>query len=212
MIDAPDTALTAALAGLVEPAPAHLLDRVVARWSYVEGPVEDAYVASTRSGIVSVVPAAAVAGDAGFASAFRHHFGRPLVPATRPPDGVEEALRTGDATGLIFDLTGRTEFERQVLTTTLHIPAGELRPYWWIADQIGRPRAVRAVGTALSHNPVPLLIPCHRVVRADGTVGQYGFGSEMKQRLLEGEGVDVAGVAAGWAGRNRRGMETAPRA
>jgi O-6-methylguanine DNA methyltransferase len=109
---------------------------------------------------------------------------------------VEEALRSGDATGLEFDLTGRTAFERRVLATTLHIPAGELRPYSWIARQIDRPRAVRAVGTALGHNPVPLLIPCHRVVRSDGTVGQYGFGSEMKQRLLEGEGVDVAGVAA----------------
>jgi O-6-methylguanine DNA methyltransferase len=191
-----DLAVAAALAGLQVRAPGDLFDRVSARWAYAEGPVEDAYVAFTRSGIVSVVPATSVDGDEGFTSAFRHYFGRPLTPAPGPPDGVEAALRSGDATGLRFDLGGRTGFEREVLTTTLRIPAGELRPYSWIAAQIDRPRAVRAVGSALARNPVPLLIPCHRVVRSDGSIGQYGFGSEMKRRLLEGEGVDTGGLSA----------------
>jgi O-6-methylguanine DNA methyltransferase len=95
------------------------------------------------------------------------------------PDGVER------------DLRGRTPFERAVLEATLSIPPGELRPYGWVAWQIGRPRAVRAVGTALGHNPVPLLIPCHRVIRSEGSMGQYGFGPDMKRRLLDGEGIDV---------------------
>jgi len=194
--DAGDTALAAALSGLAVAAPSDLFDRVAARWAFVEGPVEDAYVAFTRSGIVSVVPAASVGDEEGFATAFRHYFGRPLVRAERPPVGVEDALRTGNATGLQFDLVGRTAFERDVLEMTLQIPPGELRPYSWIAWQIDRPRAVRAVGTALGHNPVPLLIPCHRVVRSDGSMGQYGFGTDMKRRLLEGEGVDVDGVEA----------------
>lgn len=194
--DAGDTALAAALSGLVVTAPSGLFDRVAARWAFVEGPVEDAYVAFTRSGIVSVVPAASVGDEEGFATAFRHYFGRPLVRAERPPVGVEDALRTGNATGLQFDLVGRTAFERDVLEMTLQIPPGELRPYSWIAWQIDRPRAVRAVGTALGHNPVPLLIPCHRVVRSDGSMGQYGFGTDMKRRLLEGEGVDVDRVEA----------------
>jgi len=191
-----DRPLISALSELSVRAPDGLAQRLLARWSYVEGPVEGAYVATTSEGISSVVPASTVGGDDGFAEAFHRQFGRPLERAERPPDGVEDALRTGDATGLQFDLRGRTAFERSVLETTLQIPAGELRPYSWVAWHIDRPRAVRAVGTALGHNPVPLLIPCHRVVRSDGSVGQYGFGTDMKRRLLEGEGVDVDQVEA----------------
>ena len=191
-----DAALATALAGLSVSAPTGLYDWLAARWAFVEGPVEDVYVGFTRRGIVSVVPTTSVDGDEGFAAAFRRHFGRPLLRSPRLPAGVERALRTGDATGLEFDLGGRTDFERDVLQMTLQIPAGELRPYSWIARQIDRPRAVRAVGTALGHNPVPVLIPCHRVVRADGSMGQYGFGTAMKRRLLEGEGVDVDRVVA----------------
>lgn len=71
------------------------------------------------------------------------------------------------------------------------IPKGEVRPYAWIARQIGRPKAVRAVGSALGHNPVPLLIPCHRVTRSDGAVGDYVFGARMKETLLRAEAVDL---------------------
>jgi methylated-DNA-[protein]-cysteine S-methyltransferase len=191
MTEIDDHGLIDALSGLSTAAPAGLMDRIAARWSYVEGPVEDAYVAFTAEGISSVVPASSVSGDAGFAAEFGRTFGRPLLPADRPPEGVQDALRSGTATGLRFDLRGRTPFERAVLETTLGIPSGELRPYGWVAGQIDRPRAVRAVGTALGHNPVPLLIPCHRVIRADGSLGQYGFGPDMKRRLLDGEGIEV---------------------
>jgi len=186
-----DERLIDALTGLSAKAPRNLMGRIAARWSYVEGPVEDAFVAFTTEGISSVVPASRVPGYDGFAAVFGHMFGQPLLPADRPPQGLEQAMRSGRATGLRFDLRGRTPFERAVLEATLSIPPGELRPYSWVAGQIDRPRAVRAVGTALGHNPVPLLIPCHRVIRADGTMGHYGFGPEMKRRLLDGEGIDV---------------------
>jgi O-6-methylguanine DNA methyltransferase len=65
-----------------------------------------------------------------------------------------------------------------------------MRPYGWIAREIGRAGAVRAVGSALSKNPVPVLIPCHRVGRSDGTVGEYAFGEQMKRALLRAEGAD----------------------
>ena len=68
-----------------------------------------------------------------------------------------------------------------MLTKTLEIPSGEVRPYGWVAREIGRPKAVRAVGSALGRNPVPVLIPCHRVVRSDGHVGNYGLGVPMKR-------------------------------
>jgi O-6-methylguanine DNA methyltransferase len=76
-----------------------------------------------------------------------------------------------------------------VLMKALEIPTGEVRPYSWIAKEIGHPGAVRAAGTALAKNPVPLLIPCHRVVRSDGQIGQYSLGGARNKRtLLELEG------------------------
>ena len=71
---------------------------------------------------------------------------------------------------LQFDLRRLSPFERDVLRKTLEIPRGEARTYGWIAREIGRPGAVRAVGSALNKNPIPLLIPCHRVVRSDGQI------------------------------------------
>ena len=95
-----------------------------------------------------------------------------------------------------FELSGLTPFQRRVLKKTLEIPAGEVRSYRWVAREIGAERAVRAVGTALARNPIPFLIPCHRVVRADGRVGQYSAGGpSMKARVLAFEGVDLEGLA-----------------
>ncbi len=191
MIEYEDRLLAGILSQLTEAAPPQLTDRIVARWAYVEGPVEDVYVAFTTVGISSVVPASTVGGAEEFAADFSRRFGKPLLPAARQPEGVARALRSGRATDLRFDLGALTPFERAVLGVTLQIPPGELRPYSWVAGRIDRPRAVRAVGTALGHNPVPVLIPCHRVIRSDGHIGQYGFGQAMKRRLLDAEGVDV---------------------
>jgi O-6-methylguanine DNA methyltransferase len=94
---------------------------------------------------------------------------------------------------LPIDLDMLTEFERAVLRKTMEIPWGEVRPYAWVAREIGRPRAVRAVGSALASNPVPFVIPCHRVVRADGRIGEYGAGGpRAKRAVLAAEGVDAA--------------------
>jgi O-6-methylguanine DNA methyltransferase len=71
------------------------------------------------------------------------------------------------------------------------IPRGEVRTYEWVARQVGRPRAVRAVGNILAKNVVPLVVPCHRVVPTSGGVGNYAFGSALKRELLQREGVDV---------------------
>jgi O-6-methylguanine DNA methyltransferase len=81
------------------------------------------------------------------------------------------------------DLATVPDFQRRVLEAAGDIPFGEGRPYAWVASRIGRPRAVRAVGTALGKNPVPLILPCHRVWRSDGSVGGYIFGTEVKDRL-----------------------------
>ncbi len=84
-------------------------------------------------------------------------------------------------------------FEREVLEELRRIPAGETRTYTEIAHRIGRPQAVRAVGNACAHNPIPVLIPCHRVVPAHGGIGNYSAagGPETKHRLLEREGAHL---------------------
>ncbi len=86
-----------------------------------------------------------------------------------------------------LDLDGCGGFRREVLEYLRTIPVGETRSYAEVAREVGRPRAVRAVGTACATNPLPLIIPCHRVVRSDGSVGNYLGGVEVKRRLLAAE-------------------------
>ena len=86
-----------------------------------------------------------------------------------------------------LDLEGYTPFERKVWAATSRIPYGQTRPYSWVAKEVGSPRAYRAVGAALAKNPIPIVIPCHRVLRKDGSLGGYGGGLEMKCTLLEME-------------------------
>jgi O-6-methylguanine DNA methyltransferase len=82
------------------------------------------------------------------------------------------------------DLSGAPDFQKKVLTAARRIPFGEVRPYAWVAERIGHPRAVRAVGTALGRNPVPFIVPCHRVLQTGGGLGGYLFGTDVKSRLL----------------------------
>jgi len=178
--------LLTGLAGLSTDAPAGLLDRVAARWVRVPGPVGELSVAFTDHGIAYVRTE-----DEDFAGSFRTRFARPLLAADRPPAGLLTALRTGKAANLRFDLRGLTEFQHDVLQAARTIPRGQVRPYSWVARQIGRPKAVRAVGSALANNPVPVLIPCHRVTRSDGAVGDYVFGPATKETLLRAEDVDL---------------------
>lgn len=85
-----------------------------------------------------------------------------------------------------------TPFQRAVLAQTRRIPRGEVRSYAWIAREIGHPNAVRAVGTALARNPLPFVIPCHRVIRTCGELGRYsGGGTETKAQVLALEGVNL---------------------
>jgi O-6-methylguanine DNA methyltransferase len=82
------------------------------------------------------------------------------------------------------DLSEAPDFQKKVLAAARRIPFGEVRPYAWVAQRIGHPRAVRAVGTALGRNPVPFIVPCHRVLQTGGGLGGYLFGTDVKSRLL----------------------------
>lgn len=82
---------------------------------------------------------------------------------------------------------GLTFFEREVYEVLLDVPPGETVSYGDLAQMAGHPRAARAVGSAMAANPLPIMIPCHRVIRADGSLGNYGNAPEWKPRLLEHE-------------------------
>ena len=82
-------------------------------------------------------------------------------------------------------------FQRLVLNATTKIPRGQICTYAELAASIGHPQAARAVGAALARNPVPLLIPCHRVVPSSGGVGGYAYGSDLKRKLLTHENVTI---------------------
>jgi methylated-DNA-[protein]-cysteine S-methyltransferase len=84
-----------------------------------------------------------------------------------------------------LDLDGTTGFQQRVWWLVRNIPRGETRSYGWVAGQLGLPRAARAVGQALARNPVPLVVPCHRVIRGDGKLGGFGGGLEIKRFLLD---------------------------
>jgi len=136
------------------------------------------YVAWNKSGI----SAAMRAPDA---EEFEAEFERLYHRSVRPTRDVPCDLPRS------FDLRGLTDFERRVLLKTSEIPSGEVRTYSWVASEIGNPKAVRAVGSALARNPIPVFIPCHRVVRSDGVIGNYGLGGpEAKRSILAAEGVE----------------------
>jgi len=83
-----------------------------------------------------------------------------------------------------LDLSRATHFQREVWEITRLIPYGETRSYAWVAKQIKKPRAMRAVGQALGKNSLPIIVPCHRVVASDGKLGGFSGGVEMKRYLL----------------------------
>lgn len=94
----------------------------------------------------------------------------------------------------LLDLRGQTPLQGLVLKTVATVPHGTTRTYGQIAAQVGRPRACRFVGTTLARNPFPVVIPCHRIVRADGSPGSFSGGAELKRRMLALEERSQRGV------------------
>jgi methylated-DNA-[protein]-cysteine S-methyltransferase len=116
---------------------------------------------------------------------------RPIVSGDAPKwlrETLDQFFRTWRVDDRVVDIEDLTPFEQAALRAAAMIPPGEVRSYSWVASQIGRPRAARAVGQVMARNPLPLLFPCHRVVDASGDLHNYGYGIEMKARLLKMEG------------------------
>ncbi len=187
--------IEAQLEGLVGPIPAGVNEGVALGTGLADGydiydsPLGSVVVTFNLEGVSSVDVA-----DDGFATRFGERYGRRLFRA-EPPSAwarqIEPALEVGTPGRLPVDLRSVTPFQADVLRVAASIPRGEVRPYAWLAHQVDRPGATRAVGTTMASNPVPLIIPCHRVVRADGHIGTYSLGGpHNKWQLLEHEEAD----------------------
>ncbi|HVN69134.1 MAG TPA: methylated-DNA--[protein]-cysteine S-methyltransferase [Candidatus Binatia bacterium] len=116
---------------------------------------------------------------------------RPVVLGEAPhwlTGMLERFFSTWTVDDAVVDISDLTPFEQAALRAAARIPPGEVRSYAWVATQIGRPKAARAVGRVMARNPLPLLFPCHRVVDSSGDLHNYFYGLEMKARLLEMEG------------------------
>jgi O-6-methylguanine DNA methyltransferase len=181
-------------------APATLANNVLAevglidQYTTILTPLGEGFVAWNGKGVSALM---LMQEASEFEAYFNSRFKRRLVRSTAPDqhlfNKINAALQ-GEKVDLPFDLRGLTDFERAVLVKATEIPRGEIRPYSWIAREIDNAKAVRAVGSALGHNPIPLLIPCHRIVRSDGKIGNYMFGSGNKRTILELEGVNTQQV------------------
>lgn len=90
-----------------------------------------------------------------------------------------------------LDLSSGTEFQKKVWASCRSILYGQTRSYGWVAEKIGQPGASRAVGNALGKNPIPIIIPCHRVLASDGKLGGFSGGLNTKRRLLKLEGIKI---------------------
>lgn len=172
-----------------------LLDVAVERHDSPFGPL---LLAATRAGVVRVgFPDE----EAGFVDELARLISGRVLRAPRPSltdarhqlDEYFERART--QFDVPFDWRLTRGFRREVLTVTAEIPYGKTLSYAQVAAEAGSPRAWRAAGTALATNPLPILVPCHRVLRGTGKIGPYRGGTEVKRRLLSLEaGEDAQGA------------------
>jgi AraC family transcriptional regulator of adaptative response/methylated-DNA-[protein]-cysteine methyltransferase len=167
------------------------------RWSLVDTALGTALVATTQRGICMVELSADDSGDAAptLEAKLRAEF--PRAQLQRVDAGRDEFLAprmqavaarlAGKQGGDVpVDLLG-TAFQKKVWDALMKIPPGQTRSYAELATQLGQPRAARAVASACAHNRVAVVVPCHRVVRGDGSPGGYRWGLPLKQRLLQRE-------------------------
>lgn len=155
-------------------------------WRYVENKplIENIFLPCPRGQLISKIK--------------RRYSGMNLTGRMIPDGVAEQIAQMYSAAEINFDHSllnwaKLTKFSARVLRQTCKIPPGKVDTYSGLAAKIGSPRAARAVGTALANNPFPLVIPCHRVVRADGSLGGFGGGIGMKKELLNKEGVVLDG-------------------
>ncbi|QMU71564.1 Ada metal-binding domain-containing protein [Streptacidiphilus sp. P02-A3a] len=157
-------------------------------------PTGGLYVASGGLGVSGTAPVAAFAAPAEFEELHRRRTGRPAIPAATPPPGLLTALRSGRTGRLPVDTTGLPQPQRAALDAVRSVPRGQLRPVAWVAREAGLADA-GTVLAALAANPVPVLIPTHRITHDDGAPCDLGPFDGTGPALRAAEGLDMAGLA-----------------
>jgi len=157
-------------------------------YSCLDSPFGPVFIAETIRGVCLV--SLSKISEAKFQSLIRKRFQKEVIRDNKRLKNVIHELSSyfnGHRVNFksILDLSIGTEFQRKVWEKVSEIPYGEQRAYKWIAEEIGNPHAVRAVGNAVGKNPVPPIIPCHRVIRSDGNLGGFSSGIALKKWLLK---------------------------
>lgn len=167
-----------------------------AYYGWIEAPIGRLHLAKTEHGLCRV---SFRRNEAAFE---RELESRGLLPDYAPARLSREAQEledyfAGRRTEFDFplDLRLTTAFQKRVLGATRRVRFGRVASYSDIARRIGKPEARRAVGSALGRNPLPIVIPCHRVVSADGSLGGYTGGTDVKRKLMEVEGIELRGAS-----------------
>lgn len=197
---------TATIGGRLGPPEVAIPLTRLARYAKIESPLGPLLVAVSDAGLCEIDFGGSVAEADFLRRLVNRGFAPRSVEAPRGPFercDLESIGRVARQLGEYFagrreqfdlplDFSGISPFTRQVLAATADVPFGRLETYRGIAQRVGKPRATRAVGNALGRNPIPVVVPCHRVVRSDGALGGYTGGSDIKPRLLAIEGIALA--------------------
>jgi methylated-DNA-[protein]-cysteine S-methyltransferase len=206
--DTLDNALTACgtiCADVDAPPPVTLPHRERVLYTRVESPLGDLLLAATRQGLREIDFGKTLSDEAFIkrmrqsgAEALRMERVSEAEPEARQnlkwaAEELEEYFRgRRSAFDVPLDWGAMPPFRRAVLEATASVPFGHVDTYAGIARRIGQPKATRAVGNALGHNPIPVIVPCHRIIRSDASLGGYTGGLDIKERLLELEGVTLS--------------------
>lgn len=159
----------------------------------LDSPIGNIFIASTSKGILEV--SIGETDEKNFSAYLREKHNTKVLRDTTAANEIIEDIKKYFKGSPVkfrcgFDLKGTT-FQKRVWGALQRIPYGETRTYKDIARAIGNPEASRAVGNACGKNPIPVLIPCHRVTASDGSIGGYSGGIGIKKRLLKLEGIEV---------------------
>jgi methylated-DNA-[protein]-cysteine S-methyltransferase len=195
----------------LEPLVGEARERLVARakreglvtvaYDVMDSPLGPIWIAVGPRGVVNIHYGATP--DPRELSRITHAYGPGVLPDRRGCDRVLTELdqyfagrrRSFD---VVVDLATLTPFQQRILAATARVPYGELTTYKVVARQAGNEQAARAAGAALRANPIPIVVPCHRIVATDGTLGGYAGGLAAKRRLLTLERGTTAVPDGGW--------------
>lgn len=158
-------------------------------YSSIDSPIGTIYIAATPAGICAV---SISVNEETFLSEIKK-LGEPEKNDTRFNEIKKDfqGYLSGESIDFkryALDISIGTEFQRKVWKKLIEIPYGETRSYKWLAEKVGYPKGFRAAGGANGKNPIPIIIPCHRIINSDGTLGGYSGGVWIKEWLLELEG------------------------